>query len=123
LGRAAQLAAADVERLPFPSSVFDLAVSISSLHYWRRPARCLLEVVRVLRPAGRLVLTDWCDDFVACRIYDLVLRLVDPAHHRTYGRAECERLLAESGFVERSVETYKIDWLWGLMTASATAPR
>ena len=33
--------------------------------------------------------------------------------------ASCQRLFAESGFGEVTIERYKIDWLWGMMTAKA----
>lgn len=38
---------------------------MSSFHYWPDPARALREIARVLRSSGRVVLTDWCNDFVA----------------------------------------------------------
>ncbi|HVT14745.1 MAG TPA: methyltransferase domain-containing protein [Thermoanaerobaculia bacterium] len=113
------LAAADAVRLPFRPCSFDVVVSSSSFHYWHDPRLGLSEIARVLRPGGRVVLTDWCADFLACRICDAVLRLIHPVHRRVYRRAECARLLAEAGFIEGAVERYKIDWLWGLMTATA----
>jgi SAM-dependent methyltransferase len=52
--------AADVRRLPFPDGAFDAAVSLSTLDHFPSHAGLrtgLRELARVLRPAGRLVLT------------------------------------------------------------------
>jgi len=115
------LVAAEAGRLPLASGCLDRVVSTNSLHFWRRPSRCLREIARVLRPGGRLVVTDWCDDFWACRLCDRLLRIFDPAHHRTYGADGLTGLLEEAGFRSVTVERYRIDWLWGLMTAEAEA--
>ena len=105
------------QALPFCSSSFDTVISCNTFHYWRSPEVCLAEALRVLRPGGTLVITDWCDDYLACRICDFFLRLFNRAHFRTYGSAECERLLKKAGFPDVHIERYKINWLWGLMTA------
>ncbi len=110
------------ERLPFAEGRFDVVVSCNMFHYLRQPAAALAEMARVLRPGGRLVITDWCDDYLACRICDVYLRLFDRAHFRMYGRRECARLLGEAGYGEAQVDRYKINWLWGLMTAAVTRP-
>jgi ubiquinone/menaquinone biosynthesis C-methylase UbiE len=120
LPRGTALVAGDVARLPFASSSFDVAVSTSSFHYWPDPVAGLHEIARVLCAGGRLVVTDWCDDYIACWICDRVLRVIDPAHQRAYGREECVQFLDSAGFGIDSVELYKIDWLWGLMTVRAT---
>jgi SAM-dependent methyltransferase len=117
------LTAAEAGALPFRAATFDVVVSSNSFHYWPRPLAGLAEIARVLRPGGRLVLTDWCDDFLACRLCDHLLRLVDRAHHRAYRRAELERLLEQTGYRLLAVDRYKIDWLWGLMTATGSAVR
>ena len=109
------------ESLPFASGSFDAVVCANSFHYFRQPREALAEFRRVLRPGGWLVLTDWCDDYVACKLCDWLLRVGDPAHFRMYGLKQCEALLAETGFrVERS-RRFKIDWLWGLMTLRSRA--
>jgi hypothetical protein len=65
-----------------------------------------------------VVITDWCDDYLACRICDLLLRWVKGAHFRAYSLEECGRFLKDAGFGSVYLERYKINWLWGLMTAS-----
>ncbi len=113
------LVSADAEQLPFSSQYFDLVISTNSFHYFWRPRQALREFHRVLTPHGSLVITDWCNDFITCKVCDLVLRVVNTAHGRTFRRDECERLLEASAFEAVQVSSYKISWLWGLMTARA----
>ncbi len=123
LGSGSLLVAADVQALPFPPESFDLVVSTSSFHYWPNPIGALREIRRVLRPGGRLVITDWCDDYLACWVFDRILRLLDSAHRRAYDREECADLLTKAGYRIEAIERYKIDWFWGLMTARAERAR
>jgi ubiquinone/menaquinone biosynthesis C-methylase UbiE len=119
---AVRLAAGWAERLPFASGEFDAVVSCNVFHYIRQPMNALLEMNRVLRPGGQLVITDWCDDYLACRVCDLYLRRFSPSHFKIYRKQECLRLLREAGYGygDVDVERYKISWLWGLMTARVT---
>ena len=117
-----RLMVGDAESLPFSPASFDVVVSASSFHYWPSPARGLDELRRVLRPGGHLFVTDWCDDYLACRICDRVLRLLNPSQPRIYGLQECGALLTRARFQVTSLERYRISWLWGLMTATARAP-
>ncbi len=112
--------AGQVQRLPFHSKSFDIIVSCNAFHYWRRPEECLSEIARVLKPQGKIVITDWCDDYIACKICDLFLRMFNRAHFKTYGQDTCERLLQNAGYGNIQVDRYKINWLWGLMTANAS---
>lgn len=123
LGGRASLLEARADELPFEEGSFDLVVSTSVLHHLRRPLEALREWRRVLRTNGRLVVTDWCDDYLACRICDRALRLFSSAHFRTYGLEALRSLLGGAGFEELALERYRISWLWGMMTATARAPR
>jgi len=116
----AGLAVADATALPFAAASFDRVVSTSSLHYWTDPVAGLREMARVARPDGRVLVTDWCDDFLACWLCDRALRLVDRTYRRAYGGRECRRLLEDAGLRVERIDRYKIDWLWGLMTARAS---
>ena len=117
------LVAADATRLPLPDRRFDLVLSTSALHYWPDPAAGLAEIARVLKPGGRVAITDWCDDYLACKVVDRLLRILEPAHHRTYGTGDCERMLGNAGFGGIRVERYRIGRVWGLMTATAAIAR
>ena len=119
LDEAVLLEQSQAESLPFSDASFDVVVSTNAFHYFRNPLGALEEMARVLRPNGRLVVTDWCDDYVACRICDLWLRLFNRAHFRTYGKKQCSQLVEQAGFTAVRVDRYKINWLWGLMTAVA----
>lgn len=109
------------ERLPFEEERFDVVVSCNMFHYIRQPAAALREMGRALKPGGRLIITDWCDDYLACRICDWYLRLFSPAHFKIYREQECLHLLRESGHCDLDIERYKISWLWGLAVAGRTA--
>jgi ubiquinone/menaquinone biosynthesis C-methylase UbiE len=114
-----QLKIGSAESIPFPNDCFDVLVSTSSFHYFRNPDRAIQEMQRVLKSGGRLILTDWCYDYWTCRGLDLWLRLRDRAYCKTYGTSDLERMLQAGGFEIAVIERYKIDWLWGMMTATA----
>jgi len=108
------------EKLPYADASFDLVVSCNMFHYVRRPREALSEMRRVLGTGGQLVITDWCDDYLACWLCDRYLRLTSPAYYRAYSERQCRELVEANGFPNAAIDSYKISWLWGLMTASAT---
>lgn len=117
LGDQAVFLAAQAQSLPFRSNSFDIVVSCNAFHYWRGPEECLSEAARILKPNGIIVITDWCDDYIACRLCNFFLRIFSRAHFKTYGQREFEHLFRIAGFRNIQIERYKINWLWGLMTA------
>jgi ubiquinone/menaquinone biosynthesis C-methylase UbiE len=120
LGRRAALCAGDVHELPFRDAAFDTVVSSSSLHHWADAARALAEIARVTRSGGRLVLTDWSDDYLALRLLSRVLRLYDRSHRRSYRADEARCLLEAEGFRVEGIHRFRVGWLWGMMTVEAT---
>ena len=106
---------AEAGRLPLADASFDWVVCANSFHYFRQPAATLREMNRVLRPGGSLVLVDWCDDYLTCKLCSWWLRFTDPAFYRTYTRNDCQALLEQTGFQVVSREHFRVGWLWGLM--------
>ena len=119
LGAAVVLTPGSAESLPYASGEFDVVVSTNAFHHFRSPLAALEEMARVMRLNGRLVITDWCHDFIVCRIFELWHRLFDRAHFQTYGQESCRQLLEEAGFRVVRLDRYKINWRWGLMTVVA----
>ena len=109
------------DELPWPDASFDVVVSCNVFHYVAHPVPALGEMARVLGPGGMMLITDWCDDYLACRLCSLYLRWTGAAFHKIYSARECVELLKHVGF-RAHVERYKISWLWGLMTVTATRP-
>ena len=115
LGERVNWIEADVAKLPLPDAGFDYVVCANSFHYFRRPQEALAELGRVLRPGGTLVLVDWCDDYLTCKLCSLWLRWADPAFFRTYSLRACRLLLEHEGFEVLDGSRFRINWLWGLM--------
>lgn len=75
------------EAIPFPNASFDLVVSTLSLHHWPAPVEGLREMVRVLKPGGRLLIMDFRRDLAVLPWFFLsfVQHFVLPAPARQMG--------------------------------------
>ncbi|MCK4443549.1 MAG: methyltransferase domain-containing protein [Thermoplasmata archaeon] len=98
------------EEIPLEPDSIDLAVNLTSLHEWENPRKAFSEMLRVLRPGGRLILKD---SNRSCPLWKLKLfhlfvsiiygREIAEGHSESYKTAltleEVVDLLKESGFV------------------------
>jgi SAM-dependent methyltransferase len=55
----ADIREADLENLPFDDASFDAVIAVNSVFYAASPPAALQELVRVVRPGGRVVVTSW----------------------------------------------------------------
>jgi ubiquinone/menaquinone biosynthesis C-methylase UbiE len=101
---------ANVSALPFADQSFDVVVSANAFHYFDSPAIALKEMKRVLKQSGRVVILDWCRDFLVCQICDVLLKLVDPGHSQCYTQAEFHHFLITAGFKIECAEKNSV-WL------------
>lgn len=117
------LAAGRAEALPFGDARFDLLVSTSALHFFADIAAATAEMQRVMRPGGRMLVLDWCADFLTMRLYDAFARALGRANFTMLDTAAYSRLLHASGFDDIAAETHRLDALWGVMVVQACKPR
>jgi ubiquinone/menaquinone biosynthesis C-methylase UbiE len=117
LAERAEFRQGDVGCLPFADGEIDFAVSTLSLHHWSDPVSGLLEIARVLRPGGELVLFDlrrdprrfflWLLHFAQAVVVPGALRRArEPlgSMFSSYTPAEMAGILRETPFKEWKVE-------------------
>ncbi|MBD2519025.1 methyltransferase domain-containing protein [Nostoc sp. FACHB-973] len=109
---------ASASALPFADDSFDVIVSASSFHYFSDPLAALIEMKRVLKPNGKIVILDWCKDYLFCQILDIILKIFDPAHQQCYTQDEFHRLLTCANFVVSRATKVRFGVFWGLMVAT-----
>lgn len=59
----------DVASTSFDDNKFDAAISYGSLHHWQNPQAVFAELVRIVRPGGRIFIGDWRRDPIPLRFF------------------------------------------------------
>jgi len=78
----AAFARGEAERLPYPGAAFDLVTCQCSLHHMPRPELALKEMVRVMKPDGRLAIIDTLGPESDSKfdLHNRIEALRDPSH-------------------------------------------
>jgi ubiquinone/menaquinone biosynthesis C-methylase UbiE len=92
----AELRPADAEdAIPWPAESFDVVTLTGVLHHFYRPHDALVEIRRVLRPGGRLLVIDPCFVTPVRQIINLYLRVLPhEGDCRFYSQRAATELLA-----------------------------
>jgi SAM-dependent methyltransferase len=90
----------DVAALPFAANRFSAVLTRYSMHHFLDPQQVLSEMVRVVRPGGRVVVADLVLPPEQARTYDSIERLRDPSHVRVLSNIELGNLMARVGLLE-----------------------
>jgi ubiquinone/menaquinone biosynthesis C-methylase UbiE len=113
----------NAEALPYPDHTFDLLVSVSAFHFFVDHGKAVSEIRRVLRPSGRYVITAWCADYPAMRLYARWLRFRGSSLTRLHRLSELRNLLEAKGLAVERAERFRIQPLWGMMLVTGSVGR
>ena len=79
--------------IPFPDDSADVAITVHTVYFMADPAATFVDIARVLRPGGTLV--------VACRTSDTATPAwMDPNVYRVPTAAQVRSMLGDAGFVQ-----------------------
>lgn len=109
----------DARYLGYPDATFDIVVCCSAFHYMREPVRVMHEFRRVLKPGGRVLIHDWCRDFLMAKLYNIVRRAFIPSHYHVYTKAEMHTLMQQAGLTPTRTNTFTALGFWRMMVAEA----
>lgn len=112
----------DSRHLDFPDQHFDIVVTCSAFHYMRSPQEVLQEFARVTKPGGRVLIVDWCRDYLMAKLYNSLRKLLVPAHHQVYTIAELQQMLHTAGLTPTRVRTFAVQPYWRMMCVEARRP-
>ncbi len=89
----------EAEMLPFRDGGFDLVACQCSFHHLPKPAQVLAEMVRVAKPAGRLLIIDPLgpESDAKFELYNRIEVFRDPSHTLTLRLTEYLRMFDEAG--------------------------
>lgn len=103
---------ADYRRLPFAAASFDAAASLAALHHAEEPGEVLSEMLRVIRPGGRVAVGDVAGGSrAAAFLNDFVDAHTDTGHRGRFHSAEdwAGALRASGGRAVRASEQ-RLHW-------------
>lgn len=98
------------EALPFPAESFDAVVTRATLHHLPDPQLVVREMVRVVRPNGKLVLTDVVSskNTEEADLHNALEVLRDPTHVRMLAASEIQELFEAAGLQVTATSTWEM---------------
>ncbi len=115
----------DLYALPYKDAAFDLVLCRNAFHLLPEPVSALQELLRVLKPDGRIVVLDTVVDETVDKPFNEIARLREPAHRRHYRMGELEDIIARAGLAvcARGEVRRTIDLDYWLQAAAVPPPK
>jgi ubiquinone/menaquinone biosynthesis C-methylase UbiE len=89
------------DRTGFPDGAFDLVTAVETYYFWPILPDAFREILRVLKPAGRLLMIN---EMIKDGYYDVKkAALIDKVHVRLFALEDIKDMLEKAGFVSVTV--------------------
>lgn len=96
------LARAVFEQLPYRDASIDRILASNIVYFWRDVGAVVAEMLRVLRPGGRIVI--YATDAAAMKGW----KFAGPETHRLFDAASLEATLSRGGFANRDITVRRV---------------
>lgn len=116
------------ECLPISDLCGDCLVCTNAFHFFRDKHQALNEMKRVLKNDGKLIITDWCNNYFIVKLYHCLERLrwnwrFKDKYPGPLTRDELVDLVQAAGFESLVVSMYRVRvfliFFWGMQTITA----
>ena len=111
----------DVRSLPFPDNRFTVVMSRYTFHHLMDPFEVLVEMKRVCKPAGRIVVIDVAapaDPQQALALNEME-RLRDPSHVCALSASELADLFTRAGLADPELTSYRLEFALDVVLAGS----
>ena len=88
---------ANAESLPFDNNFFDIIISTNAFHHFANADKVLKEAYRVLKPRGRIYISDVTADNFLIRIVDRLSEKMGQGHVKIHSTQEYQTLFENAG--------------------------
>jgi ubiquinone/menaquinone biosynthesis C-methylase UbiE len=95
--------------LPFPDAQFSIVVTRYSFHHLLDPMAVLLEMVRVCRPGGKVMVVDAVLPAEKAAAYNRMEKLRDPSHTQALSVEEMSHMVHASGLRHSRTARYTVE--------------
>ncbi|AAK81349.1 ubiquinone/menaquinone biosynthesis C-methylase UbiE [Clostridium acetobutylicum] len=94
----AELKLGDSENMPWKSNSFDVIVCNASFHHYPNPKKVLIEMKRILKKDGTLIIGDPTAPVIYRQILNLYCKISNKGDYKLYSKKEIENIMKECGF-------------------------
>ena len=95
--------------LPYADNSFSLVLTRYSYHHLLKPEEALLEMTRVCKPGGRVMVADVAIETLKSEAYDRLETLRDPSHTHALTKDEFAALFLNSGLTDCQQSAYCVE--------------
>jgi len=95
--------------LPYTDNSFSLVLTRYSFHHLLKPEEALLEMIRVCKPGGRVMVADVAVESSKSEAYDRLEILRDPSHTHALTKDEFSALFLNAGLAGCRQSAYGVD--------------